>query len=264
MAGLPSHLNDGALPLVDLHTHLLPGVDDGVRSVDEALEQLRDAARQGVVALACTPHTRVREGRDLLGLLDERRRVHDQLLEAVMREPGLPQVGLGAEVLLIDDPELSLAPPGMRINDTPYALVEVLFGLPEFATLLDLFRRHLDAGHRLILAHAERYVNLRRDDLIDRWHEEGVLIQVNASSIVGEHGEEIRRRALALIEAGRADLVASDVHGEHMRISHLARSLRIVRERAGEAEARRLFAEVPAAIFEGAPIPARAPARNVS
>lgn len=244
---------------VDLHTHLLPGVDDGVRTMREALEQLRAAREQGVKALVCTPHTRPWDARSLNGLLEERRRVYDRLRLAADVEGDLPEVALGAEVLVVDD-GVSFDPPGMRLNGTAYALVEVLFGLEDFGTVRAIFLRMLDRGHVPVLAHVERYVNLSGYDFLDQWRADGVLAQVNASSIVGEHGPDIRERALDLVETGRADLVASDVHGSHMRLNRLAEAHAVTAERVGACLARRLFADVPGAVFAGAEHPhGRAP-----
>ncbi len=236
--------------LVDLHTHLLPGVDDGVRTLAEALEQLREARAQGICALACTPHTRAWEADDLGALLAERRRVYERLAAAAGAEGGLPRIGLGAEVLVMGR-GASLEPPGMRINGTPFALVEVLFGLTDFSDVRETFLELLDRGHRPILAHVERYPHLQGLDLVDRWREDGILLQVNASSLVGEHGSAIRRRALELLDSGRADLVASDVHGRHMRLNHLGEAYVLVHDRLGEPRARRLFSDVPRTVFEG-------------
>jgi protein-tyrosine phosphatase len=235
---------------VDLHTHLLPAVDDGVRTLDEALAELREASRLGIEAVVCTPHTRLYETGDLAALLDERRRVHERLVAAAEAEGGLPRIGLGAEVLLLE-PGVPLDLPGMRINAGPYALVEFLFHREGFDDAGPLFGDLLDAGHRPVLAHAERYVWLRGDEALDGWRETGVLVQVNASSLVGEHGPEIRARAVHLVTSGRADVVASDVHGPHMRRNSLGAAAGIVRELAGEAAVRRLFSETPLAVFEG-------------
>jgi protein-tyrosine phosphatase len=225
-------------------------VDDGVRSLDEALAELREAARLGIVAVACTPHVWLRETGDLAALLDERRRIHERLVEAAEAEGGLPRIGLGAEVLILDRP-VPLGPPGMRINAGPYALVELPFHRGGFDDLRDVFRRVIDAGVRPVLAHVERYASLRDDERLDRWREDGLLAQVNASSLVGEHGPEIRSRAFHLVASGRADVVASDVHGPHMRRNSLADAAVIVEGLAGEDAVRRLFVETPRAIFEG-------------
>jgi protein-tyrosine phosphatase len=251
-----------ATGFVDLHTHLLPGVDDGVRDLPEALEQLREARRQGIAALVCTPHTHRGYGSDLTSLARERRRVFERLVAAAAaeRESGgeqgeLPQVGLGAELLILGG-RVSLEPPDVRINGTAYALLEVPFDTWEFRALGGLFRDLLDRGYRPILAHAERYPHLaEHPDLFAAWREDGLLTQANATSFVGRHGEAIRRRAFELLDAGEIDLVASDVHGPHMRLNHMAEAHTLVLERAGAEVARRLFSNNPRAIYLGRDVP---------
>ncbi|MBA2564299.1 MAG: hypothetical protein H0V09_02595 [Gemmatimonadetes bacterium] len=241
--------------MVDLHTHVLPGVDDGARTMAEALSQLRDARDKGVGALACTPHLRMGETADLSALLDDRRRIHERLVRAADAEGGLPDVGLGAEVLLVDD-GTPFDDPGMRINGGPYALTELLFGLRDFAAVRAIFGRILDGGCRPLLAHVERYPHLLGFDLIDQLRQDGVLTQVNASSLVGQHGDAIRRRAEELLDSDRADVVASDAHGPHMRLNYMAEARLLVERRSGPAFARRLFEDVPRTIFDGRPLPA--------
>jgi protein-tyrosine phosphatase len=246
-----SHLRPSGL--VDLHTHLLPGVDDGVRDMAEALDQLRDAAAQGIEALVCTPHMHPasREQRDRL--LAERQRIFERLVETAQVEGGLPELGLGSEVLVLDQ-SVSFEHPGLRLNGTAYALLEVLFWREDFSDLRELFQDLLDEGYRPVLAHVERYAHLpRQGDLLALWREDGVLAQVNASSFAGHHGEGVRERAWRLLEAGDVDLIASDVHGVHMRLNYMAEAYASVSEGAGEEAARRLFSDVPRAIFEGAP-----------
>jgi protein-tyrosine phosphatase len=238
--------------MVDLHTHLLPGVDDGVRTKAEALEQLREARRQGITALVCTPHVRPDSATDPRGLLSERRRIYEGLLEAAAVEGGLPEIGLGSEVLVQDEP-VDLEPPGLRLNGTPYALIEVGFWREGFEDLRGLLLGMLDQGWRPVLAHVERYVHLHvRDDLLGAWREDGVLTQVNASSLANVHGPGVRRRAWDLLEGGLVDLVASDVHGPHMRLNHMREACQLVVEGATPETARRLFIDVPSSIYQGA------------
>jgi protein-tyrosine phosphatase len=237
--------------MVDLHTHLLPGVDDGVRTLTEALEELRKASLQGIAAVVCTPHIRPRSSTDCRQLLDERRQIYEMLLEAAAAEAALPEIGLGSEVL-IDDMAPDLGHPGLRLNGTPYALVEVGFLRERFDALRDVFRELLDRGWRPILAHVERYPNLPRcEELLDVWREDGVLAQVNASSLVRAHGPYIGDRAWDLVEHGLADLVASDVHGPHMRPNHLGEAWSLVVARTGIETAQRLFVATPRAIYQG-------------
>jgi protein-tyrosine phosphatase len=247
---MAAHVTPHAASMVDLHTHLLPGVDDGVRTLAEALEELRKARLQGTAAIVCTPHIHPHWSVDSQQLLDERRRIHERLLEAAAAEGGLPEIGLGSEVL-IDDAAPALDHPGLRLNGTPYALVEVGFLRERFDSLQDIFRQLLDRDWRPVLAHVERYPHLRHCELLVAWREDGVLAQVNASSLAGVHGPDISDRAWDLVERGLADLVASDVHGPHMRLNHLGEAWSLVAARAGIETAQRLFVSTPSAVYHG-------------
>jgi protein-tyrosine phosphatase len=240
--------------MIDLHTHLLPGVDDGVRDMAEALDQLRDARRQGITAVACTPHVHPELPAELTRVLDKRRRIHEVLVAAAAAEGGLPEIGLGSEVLIHDEP-VDLDHPGLRINGTSYALVEIGFRRERFDDLRNLFLEWLAQGYRPVLAHVERYIHLdRHDELLEIWRQDGVLSQVNASSIVGVHGPGVRERAWGLIDDGLVDLVASDVHGPHMRLNHMGAARGLVLEHAGPETARRLFVDTPGSIYRGAAV----------
>jgi protein-tyrosine phosphatase len=237
--------------IVDLHTHLLPGVDDGVRTLPEALTELREARAQGITAVACTPHVHPLPSVDLRRILEARRRIHETLVETAAAAGGLPEIGLGSEVL-IDKAAPDLRSSALRLNGTPYALVEIGFVRESFESLRDVFRELLDEGWRPILAHAERYVHLRRaDESLETWREDGLLVQVNASSLAGVHGQTVRERAWELVERGSTDLVASDVHGAHMRRNHTEEAWNLVVMRAGRDIAKRLFETIPAEIFRG-------------
>jgi protein-tyrosine phosphatase len=82
-----------------------------------------------------------------------------------------------------------------------------------------------------------------------------VLAQVNAASFAGEHGAAVRERAWDLLERGLVDLIASDVHGPHMRLNHMREAWEFVRDGCGTETARRLFVDTPSAIYRGAATP---------
>ena len=190
----------------ELHFHLLPGVDDGPVDLADAVELARLAVADGTALVTVTPHVRDLRKRGMLGEVPERVREVQGALDAA----GVPlQVQAGAELAHDDLPALGDAdldaiahgPPGRR-----WVLIEApLFGdAPEF---LDATAELRARGYGTLIGHPERCAELMRDDgAIARERAAGALLQINASSLTGRHGERRARlgdRAAALRRRGR-------------------------------------------------------------
>lgn len=208
------------IALVDLHSHVLPGVDDGAESPAESLAMLRLAVADGIRSIVATPHA----GRC------ERRRIRPavDLLNQMAHENGFDiRILPGSEIALTDLVGRSdVRTRFQTMNDTPYLLLELpLRG--EWPDQVEEVTFQLQvAGCWPILAHAERYPSVQRepsrlDNLIDR----GVLIQVNADSILGDGGRRARQTAEKLLQRGAVHLVASDSHDVRRRPPGLSRAL---------------------------------------
>lgn len=202
-------------PFTDLHSHLIPGVDDGARTVEEALEGIGRLRDEGVQTLVATPHlegsmTRIPE-----------------LLEARLHEVDLAWEGLksaaseafpkmeffrGHEVML-DVPDPDFSDPRTRLAGSSYVLVEwPRLQVPPATT--QVLSRLRDAGYQVILAHPERYHGLDSDfALVGEWRKMGARLQVNYGSLAGRYGEEPRQRVLTFLERGWVDLFSTDFHG---------------------------------------------------
>ena len=198
--------------VVDLHAHVLPGVDDGPASADESVELARRAAADGVTTLAATPHLRD----DHPGVVPEELARRTAELGRLLDREG---VGLalvpGGEVDLTwaldaGDDVLRLVSYGQRGSDL---LVETPYGeLPQhFERMIDAVRWR---GYRVLLAHPERNPSFQRSperlaDLVDR----GVLVQLTAASLARPRGSRSGRLARAAVSEGMAHVIASDAHG---------------------------------------------------
>lgn len=199
----------------DLHSHLVPGVDDGSRTLDDAREGVRRFQEAGVGTIVTTPHLNAsltREKARLRARLDEIDRAWDILQDMVRRE--FSDIGLhrGQEVML-DIPDPDLSDPRLRLAGTSFVLVEWpgLSVPPSTPTVLD---RIVASGFRPVLAHPERYRGLDPEALLaGEWRSTGAILQVNQGSLAGRYGEGPRRLAVTLLERGWVDLLASDFHG---------------------------------------------------
>jgi protein-tyrosine phosphatase len=231
--------------VIDLHCHLLPGIDDGPATFDDALAMARAAVAYGTTTIVATPHVSAHYPNDaeriatVLGELAERLRAHAIPLEV------LP----GAEIALshlidLDEAELSR----LRLGGGDWLLIE-----PPFAAagtgLDDLVLELVQAGHRVVLAHPERCSAFQREPrMLDSLVDQGVLTSLTAGSLVGRFGTAARRYAEHLVETGAAHNVASDAHSVEGRSPSIAREL----EQAGLASMGEwLTVDVPRAILSG-------------
>lgn len=208
-------------PYVDLHSHLVPGVDDGATSVADTLDGVGRMAEKGIRVIVTTPHldgslTRMPEALESrLVEVDEafllaRRAILD-------RYSGISFLR-GHEVKL-DLPDPDLSDPRIRLGDSDYVLVE----WPRLQIPLEtpsVLRELRAGGSRIVIAHPERYrVYDRSLNLISSWRKEEALLQVNFGSIVNRYGPGPRSLALKMLELGCVDCLASDFHGRpHLRI----------------------------------------------
>jgi tyrosine-protein phosphatase YwqE len=200
----------------DVHSHIIPGVDDGPQTMEESLEMIRVAYAGGVRRLVATPH--IREGwRTDAGILREK--LHT--VEQQVRQEGMLNLELSLaaeymldEVLMQQLPERNLlALPGNRL------LVETSFYGPPMGVSEMFFKIQMH-GYVPVLAHPERYDYYRTEAGAYRaFKEQGCLFQLDLLSLQGAHGAKTRQTALQLLTQGMIDLVGSDMHHpEHARM----------------------------------------------
>ena len=218
--------------LTDLHNHLVPGVDDGARNLDESRDSLHRLRALGVHTVVTTPHLDGSLTRDPV-ILEARLSEVDRAWESLrgMAEAEFPDLELfrGHEVML-DIPDPDLSDPRIHLADSDFVLVEWpgLQVPPSTLPVLDMLIR---SGLRPIIAHPERYRGLDREtNLPGEWRSRGALLQVNFGSLVGRYGDLPLKRAVTLLERGWVDVMASDFHGRN----HLSPSLKEAEEALSE------------------------------
>jgi len=247
-------LNDGSGEgITDLHSHLIPGVDDGARTVEDALEGIDRLWDAGVRKMITTPHldgSLTHTPSHLQGRLEQIGAAWEKLeAEARTRYPSLV-LHRGYEVML-DVPDPVLTDSRIHLADTPFVLVEWprLQVPPATTAVLGTFR---EMGIRIILAHPERYRGLDSEvKIAGGWREMGALLQVNYGSLVGRYGDGPRRRAATLLERGWADLFSTDFHGRpHLPLYILEAERAMVRIDGGE-QFELMARRNPALVLEG-------------
>lgn len=241
---------------VDLHNHLVPGVDDGARTTAESLLFLRAFADDGVQRMAVSPHLDARLVHDSTGALyhrlDRLENAFHELVTALADEEGLPRLTFSQEIL-VPDPDtatLLFAEPRVGVRGTSYATIEFGFELRD--DTVGVVHAVRDAGRRPIVVHPERY---RRGtdpvgiDEIRSWKEAGAILQANGGSFLDGYGEGIAQLAWTLIDLGLADLIGTDHHGASRPVSPAAVIRKLESRGAGE-QARILFCENPGRILD--------------
>lgn len=244
-----------ATQLADLHNHLVPGVDDGARTLTESVRHLRAMAGAGVTRLAVSPHLDARAVHES-GAVVERmallRSAFGTLVRACAGHADVPDLVFGQEIL-VPDPETAKRifahEVRVGIDGTRYALVE--FGFDLGTDPAGVLHATIDAGRTPIVAHPERY---RRDggvvplDEVRSWKAAGALLQVNGGSVLGDYGPGIQELALRILAGGLGDLIGTDSHADARPVSPAAVGYALDRRGAGGL-ARILLSENPQRIL---------------
>jgi len=232
--------------VIDLHCHLLPGLDDGPADLAASLALARAAAAAGTTTIVATPHVSWEYRNDAAAIAA----AADAVRPALVAEGVGVEVRLGAEVAVTYGAELAADELArLRLGGGEWLLVEPPF-TPSAGGLELLVHRLQLAGHRVLLAHPERSPALRREpELLRRLVDAGCLCSVTAGSLAGRFGGSVRRFADELLAAGMVHNVASDAHDATGRSPELAALV------GDGARAGWMVRDVPAAILDGGPIP---------
>jgi protein-tyrosine phosphatase len=247
---------------VDIHTHLLPGVDDGARDVHEALELCRRAVADRTGTVVLTPHSQPRGDLPAAGATASRAlEAHARALRAALVADGIElELATGMEIEV--DPDLAASATELvTLAGSRYVLLElptmlVPPGLP------DLLFRLQQAGRVPVIAHPERNLAIvERPDILFDLVSRGCLAQVTAHSVTGAFGRDVQRAAETLIRAQLAQVIASDAHWWPERPTGLAAAVAVASQWTGEAQAVAMATTVPAAILQDRPVAGFTPRR---
>lgn len=230
--------------MVDLHSHILPGLDDGAPSLEISVEMARIAVESGVRAMVATPHCDSDRGREVYHAW--------KLLRAALHELDISlQLGLGMEIYGSRE-SLKLLRDGrlFTLNQSRYPLVEFDFlsdGYEETRILKELIR----CGFRPLVAHPERYRFLQeRPELLNEWAGMGCCFQINRGSYFGRFGQGAYSMAMEMTDRGFATVVASDAHSPIARTPWMRDVQELLADMFSEDTAQRLLLENPSLILK--------------
>lgn len=241
--------------MIDLHTHILPGLDDGSPDLETSVLMAAVAAESGVTHLVATPHSNQRGAFE--NYASQALQVRFDCLCAAVREAGIPlELSLGMEIFGTGD-VLQLLHDGrlLTLGGGRYLLIE--FGFHEDPLRIErLLDALLAAGYWPVVAHPERYYGLQRmPNYLFDWANRGIVLQVNKGSLFGRFGRGAQALAAAMLERGLVGCVASDAHGPDVRTPDLAGAWDYLAERYSEELARCLLEDNPGRILRSEPLP---------
>ena len=208
--------------MIDIHCHILPGLDDGSQNIADSIAMARLACSSGVSAIVATPHCNHPQSGE--NYVSQELVRSFMALDAALREQDIPlQLYSGAEILCTPEtPELLRRKMLPTIANTRYLLCEFFFDEP--LDYMDAMLTSLTAeGVTPVIAHPERYFAVQENrDHIGRWFDQGYIIQMNKGSILGRLGRDACLTAQWMLDNGAVHICASDAHGVTVRTPHMA------------------------------------------
>lgn len=229
--------------MIDVHTHILPFVDDGSPDIETSLKMLTEAEAKGISDIILTPHAlrsniKPYSKADLL-------QAYADFSQAARRHH--IKLHLGQEISYHSKLLTALKNKDLlSINNSNYLLLELPFteAVEDFD---ELIYNITTLGYRVIIAHIERYKYLDYDDILS-YSKYPVIFQVNSGSITGNNGKACQKLCLRLFRQGLVKLVGSDVHS--FRTNDLDQAYRIIEDKFGAALAQQIFVHNPRQLFK--------------
>ena len=218
--------------IIDFHSHILPGIDDGSRNVEESIALLRKEAEQGITHVIATPHFYPRHDTPER-FLERRAEAEKSLREEMSKHTGLPKVSVGAEVYFFNGISDSDAILPLTIDGKSCILIEMPVGPWSEWTYRELEDLHNKQGLLPVVAHIERYIGrFRTFGIPERLAELPVLVQANAEFFLSRSTAAM---ALRMLKKEQIHLLGSDCHNLTSRSPNLMEAVALIEKRLGSA-----------------------------
>jgi protein-tyrosine phosphatase len=220
--------------IIDFHSHVLPGIDDGSKNTDTSVRMLEAAAEQGVDLMIATPHFYASRN-TIDAFLHNRQASYDKLQAHIAEQSEsmlhLPDIMLGAEVAYFDGISKAERIDELTVQGTKLLLLEMPFSAWSDATVREVEKLITERSFQVILAHLERFMgNGDNKRYISRLLDMPLTVQINAESF-GAFWE--RRRLVRMFEEGQAHILGSDCHGIHHRVPNLSEGREALLKKCG-------------------------------
>lgn len=245
--------------MIDIHAHILPGIDDGAENMKSALEMAEIAAESGTMVMVATPHCMEFAERKNFWGQQLAKQVRD-FRDALKRENIPLKIAPGMEIFGTPEvPRLLRERKMIGINGSDYPLIEFdFYNYADRAT--EILEKVLALNMRPIVAHPERYEYVQKDPrILNLWVDMGCLLQVNKGSLLGSFGRNEKYLAAELVERKFAFAVASDAHSPNIRTPRMDEVRDMLKEEFSEETANLLLKDNPLKILKNEKIFAEEP-----
>ena len=238
----------GYFVIIDIHSHILPGIDDGAKNMQETIEMIHMAVAEGIDAMIATPHYEV-------GTMAEKNARYQEIFEEVQQYITGHQIPLqlyqGNEIYYSGSIPEILQQGGVRtMNQSRYVLIEFPFGV-EYPSMLRALSMLIYAGCWPILAHAERYTTLRNMNNLREIVRMGVYIQLNESAVIGRDGWRTKRYCHKLLKNQLVHAIGTDAHGSQRRRPKMRECVAYIDKKYGIDYRKQICEHNPVSILRG-------------
>lgn len=240
--------------MIDLHMHILPGLDDGAGRMEESVIMARKAVDCGVETVAATSHAYL-PGMDTEQYLRKYKKTFNDFRRKLKQEQVELDVRPGMEIFVRKEIVTSLREGKLlTLNGSRYPLIEFSFDVSEELIGLTV-KKLIRAGYMPLLAHPERYDCVKNaPDIVRKWYQEGAVLQINKGSILGHFGHRVQRAAHWILGHRLAGIVASDAHNMYDRTTNLDELVNVLEFTYGIGSVDLLLEENPMRILQNAEV----------
>lgn len=234
--------------VIDIHSHILPGVDDGARNMEETIEMIKIAVKEGIGAIVATPHYEVGMEPEVLS---KYREAYCKVRQYIEEEQIPLELYQGSEIFYSESITEALQEGTLyTINGTRYVLVEFSIDTG-YSTIERALKNLLYAGYRPVLAHTERYMELHDLKKVGELVRLGTRVQINANSVIGKEGWRVKRFCLRLMKNSLVHVIGTDAHGSSRRRPVIKECVEYIENKMGTSYRKLVCEKNPRKILEG-------------
>ena len=226
--------------MIDVHSHILYGIDDGSRNINESINIIKNYNKLGIKDIIATPH--YINNSSYVSSKDNNLKILDELKKELKKQNIDTNLYLGNEIYIDEDIENLLKDNTISsLNDTKYLLIELPMS-GEKENYYDIFVDLINQGYNVVLAHPERYKTFQQDfNLIYELNDIGVLFQCNIGSLIGDYGKHAKKTLKRMLQEDLVYMFSTDIHRDKGKYDFIPKSLNKLKKYVSEEKFKNLI-----------------------